>query len=153
MAAISVKPSPPIRTMQGGLRLQSTRVLASASWLLSTSWMGSDTWGKTFVISAIEILGLLLVMSLGAAGEAAGFDGLLEVRDLFATLSVAREKCLHANLSRSTNSHLELWLHFSRSTNQQPFKVMARLPWHRFIYDLHLVLVSTRPSRQIRSGR
>ena len=164
MAAISVKPSPPIRTMQGGLRLQSTRVLASASWLLSTSWMGSDTWGKTFVISAMEILGLL-VMSLGAAGAAAGLDELLEaagaaagldelleVRDLFATLSVAREKCLHANLSRSTNSHLELWLHFSRSTNQQPFKVMAKLPWHRFIYDLHLVLV-TRPSRQIRSGR
>ena len=150
MAAISVKPSPPIRTMQGGLRLQSTRVLASASWLLSTSWMGSDTWGKTFAISAMEILGLL-VMSLGAAGAAAGLDELLEVRDLFATLSVAREKCLHANLSRSTNSHLELWLHFSRSTNQQPFKVMAKLPWHRFIYDLHLLL--TRPSRKIRSGR
>jgi hypothetical protein len=128
MAAISVKPSLPIRTMQGGLRLQSTRsrVLASASWLLSTSWIGSDTWGKIFVISAIEILGLLLVMSLGAAAEAAGLDELLEVRDLFATLSVAREKCLHANnLSRSTNNHLELWLHFSRSTNQQPFKVMA----------------------------
>ena len=61
--------------------------------------MGSDTWGKTFVISAIEILGLLLVMSLGAAGEAAGLDELLEVRDLFATLSVDREKCQRACFS------------------------------------------------------